>query len=158
MSVPVLFSGGQWPVHYLAAAALAALLTVLALVLALRRRRVVAAGAERALPEAPTARDDTVAQAVLPDTAGHLSALGKAGSISATPAPGVPANAPTLHPEKGPRAAEVPENPVLPPGEVKIRSLCCNQKMRNQSEKFGRQRRCPKCGAEPFRYRIEPAA
>ncbi len=92
--------------------------------------------------------------AVLPDTAGHLSALGKVGSIS--PAPRVPADAPTLHPDKGPRASELAENPPLPPGEVKIRSLCCNQKMRNQAEKLGKQRRCPKCGAAPFRYKLEP--
>lgn len=95
--------------------------------------------------------------AVLPDTAGHLSAMGKAGSIGQTPAPaGVPANTPTLHPDKGPRASEIPGNPPLPPGEVKIRSLCCNQKMRNQAEKLGKQRRCPKCGVAPFRYKLEP--
>ncbi len=91
---------------------------------------------------------------VLPDTAGHLSALGKVGSIS--PAPRVPADAPTLHPDKGPRASEIAGNPPLPPGEVKIRSLCCNQKMRNQAEKLGKQRRCPKCGVAPFRYKLEP--
>lgn len=101
--------------------------------------------------------DDTE-PAVLPDTAGHLSALGKAGSISQTPAPGVPANAPTLHPDKGPRATEIPGNPPLPPGEVKIRTLCCNTKIRNQAEKLGKQRRCPKCGVAPFRYKIEPVA
>lgn len=99
--------------------------------------------------------DDTE-PAVLPDTAGHLSAIGKAGSISQTPPQSVPANAPTLHPDKGPRASEIAENPPLPPGEVKIRSLCCNQKMRNSGERLGKQRRCPKCGVAPFRYKLEP--
>lgn len=101
--------------------------------------------------------DDT-APAVLPDTAGHLSAMGKLGSISQTPAQGVPTNAPTLHPDKGPRASEIPGNPPLPPGEIKIRTLCCNTKIRNQAEKLGKQRRCPKCGVAPFRYKLEPVA
>ncbi|MBX3475226.1 MAG: hypothetical protein KF754_12650 [Planctomycetes bacterium] len=98
--------------------------------------------------------DDTE-PAVLPDSAGHLSAMGKIGSLRDAP-PGVPANAPTLHPDKGPRASEIDGNPPLPPGEVKIRSLCCNQKMRNSGERLGKQRRCPKCGVAPFRYKLEP--
>lgn len=113
-------------------------------------------GTHSPIPETSTSEDATAVHAVLPDSAGHLSAMGKAGSISQAPAQAVPAQAPTMQAEKGPRASEVPENPVLPPGEVKIRSLCCGQKMRNSGEKFGKQRRCPKCGVAPFRFKLEP--
>jgi hypothetical protein len=53
---------------------------------------------------------------------------------------------------KGPRADEVPGNPILPDGEVKIRCLGCDKKMKADASKFRKQRRCPACKAEPFRY------
>ncbi len=55
---------------------------------------------------------------------------------------------------KPPRASEVDGNPILPDGEVTIRSLCCMAKMRNQGAKFAKQRRCPGCGVEPFRFKL----
>jgi len=53
---------------------------------------------------------------------------------------------------KPPRAGEVAGNPILPEGEVKIRCLACDKKMKADSSKFLKQRRCPACKAEPFRY------
>jgi hypothetical protein len=54
--------------------------------------------------------------------------------------------------EKGPRASEVPGNPILPDEVVKIRCLACDKKMKAEGSKFMKQRRCPACKAEPFRY------
>lgn len=54
--------------------------------------------------------------------------------------------------EKGPRAGEVPGNPILPDEVVKIRCLACDKKMKAEGSKFMKQRRCPACKAEPFRY------
>ncbi|MCB9932103.1 MAG: hypothetical protein H6841_01635 [Planctomycetes bacterium] len=53
---------------------------------------------------------------------------------------------------KGPRAGEVPGNPILPDEVVKIRCLACDKKMKAEGSKFMKQRRCPACKAEPFRY------
>ncbi|MBZ0135715.1 MAG: hypothetical protein K8I27_05030 [Planctomycetes bacterium] len=53
---------------------------------------------------------------------------------------------------KPPRAGEIPENPILPDEVVKIRCLACDKKMKAEGPKFARQRRCPACKAEPFRY------
>lgn len=53
---------------------------------------------------------------------------------------------------KPPRASEIPENPILPDEVVKIRCLACDKKMKAEGSKFARQRRCPACKAEPFRY------
>lgn len=82
--------------------------------------------------------------------------LGKAPG-QRPPLPGKPAvatkAAPTGEP-KPPRASEVDGNPILPDGEVTIRSLCCMAKMRNQGVKFAKQRRCPGCGVEPFRFKL----
>lgn len=135
--------------------AAAVLVVVIVAVVVRSRGRGQSGGPHTPLPEAATADDATAIHDVLPDSAGHLSAMGKIGSLRDAP-PGVPANAPTLHPDKGPRASEIDGNPPLPPGEIKIRSLCCNQKMRNSGERLGKQRRCPKCGVAPFRYKIEP--
>ncbi|MCB9895041.1 MAG: hypothetical protein H6839_11375 [Planctomycetes bacterium] len=55
---------------------------------------------------------------------------------------------------KPPRASEIPENPLLPDEVVKIRCLACDKKMKAEGPKFARQRRCPNCKAEPFRYSI----
>lgn len=56
---------------------------------------------------------------------------------------------------KGPRANEVPENPLLPEEVVKIRCLNCDKKMKAEGAKFAKQRRCPNCKAAPFRFKIE---
>lgn len=53
---------------------------------------------------------------------------------------------------KGPRASEVPENPILPDGPCKVRCLECDKKMKADGAKFMRQRRCPNCKAAPFRF------
>jgi hypothetical protein len=53
---------------------------------------------------------------------------------------------------KGPRAGELPENPILPDEVVKIRCLACDKKMQAEGPKFAKQRRCPNCKAAPFRY------
>jgi hypothetical protein len=121
------------------------------------RREAIAADVQPGAGAPRFSADDEVEDeepAVLPDTAGHLSALGKPANISQST--GVPVNAPTLQPDKSPRASEIAENPPLPDGEIKIRSLCCSAKMRNTGERLGKQRRCPKCGVAPFRYKIEP--
>src|SRR5690606_30692873 len=55
---------------------------------------------------------------------------------------------------KPPRASEIPENPILPDEEVKIRCVDCDRKMKAEGPKFMKQRRCPSCKAEPFRYKI----
>ena len=68
--------------------------------------------------------------------------------------PAVAANAAPAGEPKPPRASEVDGNPILPDGEVTIRSLCCMAKMRNQGAKFAKQRRCPGCGVEPFRFKL----
>ena len=52
------------------------------------------------------------------------------------------------------RASEVASNPILPEGEVKIRCIGCGKKMKASGPKFAKQRRCPFCKAEPFRYVI----
>ena len=57
---------------------------------------------------------------------------------------------------KPPRASEFPENPILPDEIVKIRCLACDKKMKAEGPKFMKQRRCPACKAEPFRYVIVP--
>jgi hypothetical protein len=53
---------------------------------------------------------------------------------------------------KPPRASEVAGNPILPEGEVKIRCVACSKKMKASGPKFAKQRRCPFCKIEPFRY------
>lgn len=53
---------------------------------------------------------------------------------------------------KGPRAGELPENPILPDEVIKIRCLNCDKKMQAEGPKFAKQRRCPNCKAAPFRY------
>lgn len=53
---------------------------------------------------------------------------------------------------KPPRAGEIPENPILPDEVVKVRCLACDKKMQAEGPKFMKQRRCPNCKAEPFRY------
>jgi phage FluMu protein Com len=55
---------------------------------------------------------------------------------------------------KPPRASEIPENPILPDEIVKIRCKDCDKKMKAEGAKFMKQRRCPACKAEPFRYAI----
>jgi hypothetical protein len=55
---------------------------------------------------------------------------------------------------KPPRASDVASNPILPEGEVKIRCIGCSKKMKASGPKFAKQRRCPFCKAEPFRYVI----
>ncbi len=55
-----------------------------------------------------------------------------------------------------PRGNEIPDNPLLPDEEVKIRCLACDKKMRAPGAKFSKQRRCPNCHATPFRYMIAP--
>lgn len=52
------------------------------------------------------------------------------------------------------RASEVASNPLLPEGEVKIRCIACSKKMKASGPKFAKQRRCPFCKIEPFRYLI----
>lgn len=56
---------------------------------------------------------------------------------------------------KPPRARDVSDNPELPPGVVKIRCKHCLHKMKADSFKFGKQRRCPKCSHTPFIYQLE---
>ena len=53
---------------------------------------------------------------------------------------------------KPPRASEIPENPILPDEVCKVRCLACDKKMQAEGAKFMKQRRCPNCKAEPFRY------
>jgi hypothetical protein len=55
-----------------------------------------------------------------------------------------------------PRGNEIPENPLLPDEDVKIRCLACDKKMRAPGTKFSKQRRCPNCHAMPFRYVVAP--
>ncbi len=56
---------------------------------------------------------------------------------------------------KPPRARDVPENPELPQGVIKIRCKHCLHKMKADSFKFGKQRRCPKCSHSPFIFKLE---
>ncbi|MCC6464476.1 MAG: hypothetical protein IT463_03945 [Planctomycetes bacterium] len=67
------------------------------------------------------------------------------------PAPEPKAEEPA--PDAAPRpAAEITGNPLLGEGEIRIRSLCCNRKMKADSRKFASATRCPHCGASPFRF------
>ncbi|MHC4840458.1 MAG: hypothetical protein ACYTDT_05775 [Planctomycetota bacterium] len=56
---------------------------------------------------------------------------------------------------KPPRARDIPENPELPEGIVKIRCKHCLHKMKADAHKFGKQRRCPKCSHSPFIFKLE---
>lgn len=56
---------------------------------------------------------------------------------------------------KPPRACDVPENPKLLEGIVKIRCNHCLHKMKADAQKFGKQRRCPKCSHSPFIFKLE---
>jgi hypothetical protein len=98
-----------------------------------------------------------------PAEAGHSTGPRRAVSLPANESDGQRASEQTLKrvsaaklaeaaKEEGPRADEVAGNPILPDGEVKIRCLACDKKMKADASKFRKQRRCPACKAEPFRF------
>jgi len=51
-------------------------------------------------------------------------------------------------------ATRVAENPTLPDGEVKVRCLACNKKLKAPGMRFMRSLCCPNCKAKPFRFQI----
>jgi hypothetical protein len=112
-----------------------------------RRKRPAADRSEAADqpgdPEAPESADGELAEQELAPTDEQL--IERAEKVL------WPKGAP-----KPPRGNEIPDNPLLPDDEVKIRCLACDKKLRAPGTRFSKQRRCPNCHAIPFRYVIAP--